>query len=139
MATDSSILAWRIQPREESGGYSPWGHKELDMTEAIQHACMLLILHSQVLLLYYLFLLHFFFNSPSVLAPIMLLLLMFQSTGLSTHDILNQEGMSNLCFLVSRKSKLQWIHQKLQQRHALLNYRYYNNITKHRKYLSWSI
>ena len=23
-------------------GYSPWGHKELDMTEATLHACMLL-------------------------------------------------------------------------------------------------
>ena len=36
MATHSSIPAWRIpwteEPREE--GYSPWGHKELDMTEA---------------------------------------------------------------------------------------------------------
>ena len=30
----SSILAWRIQWTEEPGGlYSPWGHKELDMTE----------------------------------------------------------------------------------------------------------
>ena len=34
MATHSSILAWRIQWTEEPGGlYSPWGHKELDMTE----------------------------------------------------------------------------------------------------------
>ena len=29
MATHSSILAWRIG----LAGYSPWGHKELDMTE----------------------------------------------------------------------------------------------------------
>ena len=28
MATHSSILAWKIL-----AGYSPWGHKELDMTE----------------------------------------------------------------------------------------------------------
>ena len=39
MATHSSIPAWRIpwteEPREE--GYSPWGHKELDMTEATKH------------------------------------------------------------------------------------------------------
>ena len=28
MATHSSILAWRIPP-----GYSPWGHKESDVTE----------------------------------------------------------------------------------------------------------
>ena len=30
MATHSSILAWRISRAEEPGGYSPWGHKELD-------------------------------------------------------------------------------------------------------------
>jgi len=29
LATHSSILAWRIP----LAGYSPWGHKELDMTE----------------------------------------------------------------------------------------------------------
>ena len=40
MATHSSILAWRIPWREEPGGlYSPWGHKESDMTE---HAHLLL-------------------------------------------------------------------------------------------------
>ena len=34
MATHSSILAWRIPWTERSlAGYSPWGHKELDMTE----------------------------------------------------------------------------------------------------------
>ena len=33
MATDSSILGWRIPWTEEPGGYSPWGPKELDMTE----------------------------------------------------------------------------------------------------------
>ena len=33
MATLSSILAWRIPWTEESGGYSPWGHQESDMTE----------------------------------------------------------------------------------------------------------
>ena len=33
-ATYSSILAWRIPWTEEPGGlYSPWGHKESDMTE----------------------------------------------------------------------------------------------------------
>ena len=37
MATHSSILAWRIPRTEEPGvGYSPWGHKELDMTEQIR-------------------------------------------------------------------------------------------------------
>ena len=34
MATYSSILAWRIPWTEESGGlYSPWDHKESDMTK----------------------------------------------------------------------------------------------------------
>jgi len=32
MATLSSILAWRI-PQRRPAGYSPWGHKESDMTE----------------------------------------------------------------------------------------------------------
>ena len=33
MATHSNILAWKIPWTEESGGYSPWGHKELDTTD----------------------------------------------------------------------------------------------------------
>ena len=34
MAIHSSILAWKIPWTEEPGGpQSPWGHKELDMTE----------------------------------------------------------------------------------------------------------
>ena len=33
MATLSSILAWRIPWTEGPGGYSPWGRKELVMTE----------------------------------------------------------------------------------------------------------
>ena len=37
MATHSSILAWRI-PRTEEPGYSPQGHKESNMTEAIPRA-----------------------------------------------------------------------------------------------------
>ena len=33
MATHSSILAWRVPWTEEAAGlYSPWGHKESDMT-----------------------------------------------------------------------------------------------------------
>ena len=35
MATHSSILAWRIPWTEEPGGYSPWGHKESDLTERL--------------------------------------------------------------------------------------------------------
>ena len=34
MATHSSILAWKIPWTEEPGG-SPWGHKELDMTQRL--------------------------------------------------------------------------------------------------------
>ena len=33
MATYSSILAWKTLWTEEPGGYSPWGHKQLDTTE----------------------------------------------------------------------------------------------------------
>ena len=36
MGTHSSILAWRILWTEEPGRDSPWGHKESDMTEAIE-------------------------------------------------------------------------------------------------------
>ena len=39
MATHSSILAWRIPWAEEPGGYSPWGCRELDMTEQLTHTC----------------------------------------------------------------------------------------------------
>ena len=35
MATHYSILAWRTPWTEEPGSYSPWGHKELDMTEKL--------------------------------------------------------------------------------------------------------
>ena len=35
IATHSSILAWRIPWTEEPGGYSPYSHTELDMTERI--------------------------------------------------------------------------------------------------------
>ena len=33
MATYSSILAWEMPWTEASGGYSPWGCRESDMTE----------------------------------------------------------------------------------------------------------
>ena len=32
MAIHSGILAWRIHRQRSLVGYSPWGHKELDMT-----------------------------------------------------------------------------------------------------------
>ena len=39
MATQSSILAWKVSWTEEPGGlYSPWGHKESDTTEATSHS-----------------------------------------------------------------------------------------------------
>ena len=37
LATHCSILAWEIPWTEEPGGYSPWGHKELDTTEVSEH------------------------------------------------------------------------------------------------------
>ena len=39
MATQSSILAWKIPWMEEPVGYSSWGRKELDMTEQLQCQC----------------------------------------------------------------------------------------------------
>ena len=32
MVTHSSMFAWKTTRTEEPGGYSPWGHKESDMT-----------------------------------------------------------------------------------------------------------
>ena len=37
MEIHSSILAWRIPWTEGLVGYSPWGRKELDTTEATKH------------------------------------------------------------------------------------------------------
>ena len=49
MATQSSILAWRIPWTEESlVGYSPWGRKESDTTE------LLSLTHSEQNILIYL-------------------------------------------------------------------------------------
>ena len=33
MATESSILIWRIPWTGETGGLHPWGHKESDMMD----------------------------------------------------------------------------------------------------------
>ena len=38
MITRSSILAWKIQEQRSLEGYSPWGPKELHMTEMTYHA-----------------------------------------------------------------------------------------------------
>ena len=35
MTTRSSILIWEIPWTEEPMGYSPWGHRELDVTEQL--------------------------------------------------------------------------------------------------------
>ena len=35
-APHSSTLAWKSPWMEEPGGYSPWGHKESDMTERLR-------------------------------------------------------------------------------------------------------
>ena len=40
MATHSSILAWRIPSKNGQrslAGYSPWGRKEVDTTECVNH------------------------------------------------------------------------------------------------------
>ena len=40
MVTHSSIFAWKTTRTEEPGGYSPWGHKESDLTEQLNtHTC----------------------------------------------------------------------------------------------------
>ena len=38
MATQFSILAWRIPQTEEPGSYSPWGCKKSDTIEVTEHA-----------------------------------------------------------------------------------------------------
>ena len=43
MATHSSILVWRIPWTKEPGRLSPWGCKEVDMTEATEYARTTLI------------------------------------------------------------------------------------------------
>ena len=48
MATHSSILAWEIPWTEQSlAGYSPWGHKELEMTEHT-HTQLFLVIHGGI-------------------------------------------------------------------------------------------
>ena len=43
MATHSSILAWISHG--QGSRVSPWGHKELDRTEATEHICTHVALH----------------------------------------------------------------------------------------------
>ena len=35
VATHTSIISWETHGQRSSAGYSPWGHKDLDMTEHI--------------------------------------------------------------------------------------------------------
>ena len=37
METQSSILAWRIQGQRRLVGYSPCGHKEMNITEVTEY------------------------------------------------------------------------------------------------------
>ena len=37
MAANSSTLTWRIPWERNLGGYSPWGHKELDIYVSLTH------------------------------------------------------------------------------------------------------
>ena len=37
MAIHASIFAWRIHGQRSLVGPSPWGHKQLDMTEQLTH------------------------------------------------------------------------------------------------------
>ena len=37
MVTHSSILAWKTHGQSSLVGYSPWGHKQSDMTEELTH------------------------------------------------------------------------------------------------------
>ena len=42
VATHSSILAWKFHGQCGPAGYSPWGHKESDMTELLStHICLM--------------------------------------------------------------------------------------------------
>ena len=43
MATDSSILIWRIPWTEGPGEYNPWSRRESDTTETTWHASIIII------------------------------------------------------------------------------------------------
>ena len=49
MAIHSSTLAWKIPWMEDLIGYSPWGHKELDMTERLHYAILYLSIYNEKL------------------------------------------------------------------------------------------
>ena len=43
MATHPSILAWEILWAEKAQGYSPWGHKESELTQQLKQQTIKLI------------------------------------------------------------------------------------------------
>ena len=45
MATHSNTLAWKFHGRRRLVGYSPWGFKELDMTEQLHFFTSLFLLN----------------------------------------------------------------------------------------------
>ena len=45
MTTHSRFLAWRIHGQRTVAGYSPWGHKEVDMTEQLTQYTIKSIFH----------------------------------------------------------------------------------------------
>ena len=51
MATHSSILIWRILWQKSLAGYSPWGYKELDMTDSHTHTYTQTHTHTHTFLL----------------------------------------------------------------------------------------
>ena len=51
MATHSSILAWKIPGKRGLVGYSPWGHKESDMSEPLSTHTMMELLNCRARIL----------------------------------------------------------------------------------------
>ena len=49
MATHSNILTWKILWMKELVGYSPWGHKELDMTKQLNNNWGMWALKSKII------------------------------------------------------------------------------------------
>ena len=47
VTTQSSIFAWKILSTEDPGGLSPWGHKELDVTEQLTRTFTMMIVKAE--------------------------------------------------------------------------------------------
>ena len=49
MATQSSVVIWKISWKRSLVGYSPWDHGELDMTEQVtEHTCTQANIHRHI-------------------------------------------------------------------------------------------